>query len=412
MPRKKKAPLVMGGAVLLVTGAAAAQKGPAAPAAPAPAPAAPAPAPASTGATGAPVRATTLAPVPPVGDGGGTYRGSSSAQGVFESYAARVPSFHVVKRGDTLFDITDHYYRNGWYWPKVWSMNPAIQNPHWIYPGDQIRLRTDGGDDRGSATLGSGIVNRRQIVPANTVFLRDQGYIDDERRDVWGVVSGSPDDQMLLAEGGIVYLEIKKDHEPKKDQDLTIFRPLRSVGGGSVVQIVGTARVLSWDADKKIARAKIIESVDVIERGLRVGPVGRKFDVVPPTRNKQDLVAHVTVSIVPLVFYGQNQIVFLDKGSDEGLAPGNRLFILRRGDPWRGALQGSGDLSDKSVRYSASLGPELESVRGTDRDRDYTDEIVGELRVLRTREKTATCLLTSSKREIVSGDVAVARKGY
>ena len=28
--------------------------------------------------------------------------------------------------------------------PKVWSFNPEITNPHWIYPGDQVRLRVGG----------------------------------------------------------------------------------------------------------------------------------------------------------------------------------------------------------------------------------------------------------------------------
>lgn len=346
------------------------------------------------------------------GGGSGVYRGGANAAGVFEQYASRVPGNHVVRRGDTLWDITGYYFRNPWMWPKVWSYNPSIQNPHWIYPGDHVKLRLDGGDDRAATTLGGGFVNRRQQVPANTVFLRDQGYIDDERRDVWGEVSGSPEDRMLLSAGTPVYLEIKKDHEPKKDQELTVFRPLRSAGGGSVVQILGTVRIESWDADKRVARAKVIESLDVIERGARVGPVGRRFDVVPPARNKADLTAHVVVSVHPQIYYSQNQVIFLDKGSDDGLAAGNRLFVLRRGDPWRATLQGSGDLSDKSVRETAALGPQTESVRGTDRDADYPDEVVGELRVLRVREKSATCILTSSKVEIVSGDLAVARKGY
>ncbi len=347
------------------------------------------------------------------GPGGGTsFRGGSNAAGVFSGGAVRVPAFHVVRRGDTLFDITGYYYRNPWMWPKIWSYNPAIQNPHWIYPGDHVKLRNDGGDERATGTLGSGIINRRGVVPPNTIFLRDQGYVDDPRRDVWGQISGAPEDKMLLTDGDHIYVEIGKDHTPKKDQELTIFRPLRSVGGGAVVQILGTVRIDMWDEDKRIARGKIVESLDVIERGASVGPVGRRFDVVPPAKNRVELAARIVVSVQPRVFYGQNQVVFLDKGSDDGLVAGNRLFVLRRGDPWRRGLSGAGDLSDKSVRNNANPGNELEDVRGTSRDPDYPDEIVGEIRVLRVREKTATCLVTSSKLELLSGDLAVARKGY
>lgn len=347
----------------------------------------------------------------PSGGGSSTVRGAEGATGVLDATPARVPATHTVRRGETLWDIVSGYYRSPWLWPKIWAYNPQIQNPHWIYPGDQIKLRNDGGDDRATQRLGD-IVNHRPVVPRDTVFLRDQGYIDDARRDVWGEISGSPEDRMLLSTGNAVYIELNDDHEPKPNQELTIFRPVRGVDKGAVVQILGTVRIEKFDADKKLARAQIVESLDVIERGAFIGPVGRRFDVVPPARNKEDISAHVLVSVSPRVFHVQNQVVFIDKGADDGLVPGNRLFILRRGDPWRSTLKGSGDLSDKTVKPSAELRVDTASVRGTERDKDYPDEVVGELRVLRVREKTATCLVTNSRVEIVEGDLALARKGY
>jgi nucleoid-associated protein YgaU len=50
------------------------------------------------------------------------------------------PEFHTVERGDTLWDITGSYFQNPWRWPRVWGLNPQITNPHWIFPGDQVRL--------------------------------------------------------------------------------------------------------------------------------------------------------------------------------------------------------------------------------------------------------------------------------
>jgi hypothetical protein len=47
---------------------------------------------------------------------------------------------HVVKKGDTLWDITRHYLHNPWKWPVVWSNNEDITNPHLIYPGDRVIL--------------------------------------------------------------------------------------------------------------------------------------------------------------------------------------------------------------------------------------------------------------------------------
>ncbi|HEX5831815.1 MAG TPA: LysM peptidoglycan-binding domain-containing protein, partial [Gemmatimonadaceae bacterium] len=48
---------------------------------------------------------------------------------------------HTVKRGDTLWDIAGQYLRDPFQWPTIYRMNgDVVENPHWIYPGERIRI--------------------------------------------------------------------------------------------------------------------------------------------------------------------------------------------------------------------------------------------------------------------------------
>ncbi|MDQ3566046.1 MAG: LysM peptidoglycan-binding domain-containing protein, partial [Pseudomonadota bacterium] len=45
------------------------------------------------------------------------------------------PDHYVVKRGDTLWDISAVFLTKPWLWPQIWQVNPQVRNPHRIYPG-------------------------------------------------------------------------------------------------------------------------------------------------------------------------------------------------------------------------------------------------------------------------------------
>ncbi len=333
------------------------------------------------------------------------------------SGATRIPGIHRVRKGDTLWDLCNHYYRNPWMWPKVWSFNPQLQNPHWIYPGDQLRMKRNGLE---AVAREAGFMSSNSIVPANTVFLRNQGYIDDPKRDAWGEVLGAREDQMLLAYGNNIYMSIRKGADVRLGQLLTVFTTVRKpkkIKGtrrppGEIVAFKGTVKVTEWNRKTRVARGRIVESLDVIERGFKVGPIGRRFDVVPPKRATKTLWARILTSVYPHVYMAQNQVVFLDRGREDGLKPGYKMFVVRKGDVWRQSLKTATRSARDRVRQDVDEQVRVEDTPLKGDQKDFPEEIIGELRVLRTRKYSSIAIVTASHREFTRGDRAIARKGY
>ena len=117
-------------------------------------------------------------------------------------------------------------------------------------------------------------------------------------------------------------------------------------------------------------------------------------------------------SLFPHEFYGQNQIVFIDKGEKDGLKVGNRLTVMRRGDAWRKTLV-TPHAGNRVSPDDEKPMPPLEHTPGSSQDEaHYPEEPVAELRVVALKNDTATCLVTQSRVEIEAYDRAVAHKGY
>ncbi|MBT3722277.1 MAG: LysM peptidoglycan-binding domain-containing protein, partial [Gammaproteobacteria bacterium] len=63
-------------------------------------------------------------------------------------YEPQHPETYIVQKGDTLWDISSHFLRDPWFWPEIWYKNPQVNNPHLIYPGDELAIIYVGGVKR------------------------------------------------------------------------------------------------------------------------------------------------------------------------------------------------------------------------------------------------------------------------
>ena len=422
--KSNKTPLVFLPVLSLFVGTVAwAQDQPAGPA-PAPAPAAPAapslggyavPAPGTDleGHLGASSHATTDTSHSTDGfdlnksNGGPAATGNKNGQAIMEG--GSVPEAHSVRRGDTLWAISGQYFRTPYNWPRLWAQNPQILNPHWIYPGDRVRLHAPENQLTHAGARG---------VPQNTVFLRDLGWVDDPDKDTWGELVGAPDDQMILSEQDEVYIKVDDDVKVKLGDELTLFRVIHTMRGedadapGELVSVRGTVKVDKWNEKRHLARAKIIEALDTIERGALVGPVSRKFDVVPPVKNARYVEARILTALYPHAFFGGNQVLFLDVGSKDGVKVGNRFLAVRRGDRWVEGLPGAGKMASERALIEDDRDGKHDSVKTDGPMDEYPDELYAEVRVLRTRDHTCLAIVTESTFEVERDAVLVMKKGF
>lgn len=318
-----------------------------------------------------------------------------------------IPPTHTVRRGDTLWDVTGHYYGNPWEWPRVWSYNPEVTNPHWIYPDDVLRLLPGGVAP--VVTSGGVRVVSRGARGEGSVYLREQGYLDIDALRNSGEIIGSPTDHMLLSPYDEVYVRFDElDGGRPPAGEYTIFRELaegieneREAGDtGTLVRILGAVRVDEWDEERRTARATITEALDPIERGYRIAAIPRRFAVVPPVPADRDLESEVVASLRPSLLIGAEQIVFVSVGEEDGVRDGNRFFIVRSGDEWRRTLESS-DGHEHGAALALPASPE-----------EWPEEVIAEGRVVALRPHSAGLFITRSVRVVERGDRAEMRRGY
>ncbi|MCA9676262.1 MAG: LysM peptidoglycan-binding domain-containing protein, partial [Myxococcales bacterium] len=374
---------------------------------PTPAPAAPAkptaPVIITIGPDGKPVEA------PDAGDDTGYYH-SDDVDGLFgydepvEIHQGPVPELHVVRRGDTLWDICWFYFNDPWQWPKIWSYNPSISNPHWIYPGDLVRLIPRGmiagptqplpDDVEGGGDAGGDF----EPAPAKKlqVSLRQVAFVDQEELDRSIRIDGAVDEKELLAEGDSVYLSYPEDKPPKVGERYSIYVPGDEVDHprsgkqvGNYVRILGELQVTSVKQGKR-ARALITDSNREIERGALVGPLVKQMRTVPPARNQVDAQGTIIAMLTNDQLVGSGEVVFIDLGEKSGLEVGNRMYVVRRGDA-----------------YEDVMGPS--SMIGQD-DRRFPARALGEVVIVDVGKNVSIGLITLSVQEMGIGDLVMMQK--
>jgi hypothetical protein len=304
-----------------------------------------------------------------------------------------VPELHVVRHGDTLWDICALYFNDPWQWPKVWSYNPQVTNPHWIFPGDLIRLLPRGMFSQAAPPSApsqpSAIDHLPPPLRSSNVGIKQTAFVEKSDLDRSITIVGAEDEKVLLGKDDEVYLEYPQGKPPKVGDRYSIYIPgnlIKSNGSevGAYVQVLGSVVIKSVSQDKR-ARGVVTESNREIERGAKIGPLLKEFHPVPPVAAKIDAQGNVVAMLTYDQLIGQGEVLFVDLGKKSGIEVGNRMFVVRRGDAH----------------------PQLMSRQAGQDDRAFPARALGEVLIVDVGERISVGLVTLAVQEMAIGDLVM-----
>jgi LysM repeat protein len=297
---------------------------------------------------------------------------------------------HTVVSGDTLWDISEAYMGSPFVWPKVWKNNPAVKNPHRIYPGNEIWISDNEmrplapGESSGFTTSSTGedaVVKPVGSFPVPS--LEDIGLISLEEFETAGAVLGSPEAEKWLAMNRRAFVSFGEDQVREGDR-FTIVRenervrdPETGARLGVHVEKLGWLEITrvgpeSSEAFIKASNAEILRGDRLIRRiepalevPVRVGDVAGvdgQVALVPDDRS----------------IMGQRDVIFLNRGTDQGVDVGSALELFRPGAVVQDRVTGI--------------------------DHALPDEVVGNLIVVSARPESAAAIITHSTVDVLLGD--------
>ena len=252
------------------------------------------------------------------------------------------PDRYVVVKGDTLWDISARFLRDPWRWPEVWHVNPQIENPHLIYPGDAIvlsyidgrpLLKLQRGPGSRSVKLSPHVRSTPldmaiPVIPMDAIrpFLTRPYVLDEKELDMAPYVISFADEHIVGATDNRIYVRtIEASDHPKYD----VVRPGKPYKDGDTGEILGHEALLIGSA--QLERPGDPATLYLLQTDMEALPGDRLLPVTQDTPDS-DIAGNIISVLNGVTQIGQHNVVVLDRGTDNGLQIGDVLAIDRRGE--------------------------------------------------------------------------------
>lgn len=303
---------------------------------------------------------------------------------VATSAFAQRGEIYTIKKGDTLWDLSQRFIEDPFYWPNIWADNPElITNPHLIFPGQQIRI-LDGrleiipayaqADTRTTAEVPA-------AKPTDEAFLmivatRGNGFILTDEQSQGRLVDAT-DNRVLLTEADMIFVAMDAGSVARVGDSFGLYQR-----GNAVIhpknkkQRLGTMMYNLGSVTVDEVRGNTV--VGRIDRAFREITRGAELFYYDPPRRDIALQRGTTLDTGYIVATHEEKgtistgdIIFVDLGRNNDLAVGNLLYISR-----------PRQLTDEALKNAGNL--------------DLPEEVVGAAIVTETRDATSTALVIKS----------------
>lgn len=250
---------------------------------------------------------------------------------------------YTVERGDTLWDITKEELQDPFLWPKVWNENPDIDNPDKIYPNQKIKiplhlLQKEMAPPAPKPMVKPSVKPKPEeqpviiTKPSQKEYLVDKnllilsGYIADALHSV-GTIYDKPGEITNLTKGDYAY--IKTSDMVRKGDKFYIIYPVGEVKHpvtgryvGVRIAILGTAEVVDENDPKIFITSSYVE--------IPVGSlIDNYYEIEPPLAvdnpRNPEINGYIVTTLRRIYAHGNMDIVFIDKGKNDGLEVGDVL---------------------------------------------------------------------------------------
>ncbi len=262
--------------------------------------------------------------------------------------AKNAPDSYVVKKGDTLWDISGKFLKRPWRWPEVWQMNrEQIRNPHLIYPGQIIVLDRSGPYLRLGRRVGRDIKPTVYTEPAELAipsipqneiapFLTQPLVVDEKNIANSATIVATQENRVFTGQGDTVFA---KDVSPDVDT-WHIYRPARALEDPVTKEVLGYEAVhLGTAAVTQHGMPAVLEitlAKQEVGTGERMLPASRpELMSYVPHAPEGDIEGRVIGIYGGVSETGRQGVITLGVGQRNGLEVGHVLALHR----YRGTVE-------------------------------------------------------------------------